>query len=227
MLKKFIVFACAASIFLSSLVFGSDMTFGAATDLKTRLMSLTSLSNGILKFEKIYHFCHSSVYSPSSPVFGNDIGNKNQNRPTIFLNFNGVLNNYNSDNSKLYIVEPENLIIVKYIVDATNAEIVLCTTCVYSQECLEFLKKAFNEHEIPLWIDTTLPKSDVDKADEILAFLNEKRGGKIKNFVIIDDLELEKFGENRAFIEGHFIHVNRHFGLTKKDAKKAIDILNK
>ena len=190
-------------------------------------MNLTSLHNGILKVEKIYHFCQSNVYSLSSSVFGNDLGDKNQDRPTIFLNFNGVLNNNNSDLSVLYIVEPENLQNVKYIVDATNGEIVLCTTCVYSPECLKFLKSSFNKHEIPLWIDTTLPKRDVDKADEISDFINEKREGKIKNFVIIDDLELEKFGENRDFMDGHFVYVNRAFGLTKKDAMKAIDILNK
>lgn len=58
--------------------------------------------------------------------------------------------------------------------------------------------------------------------DQIL--LNEKI--KVSNFIVIDDMDLMQEGNNTSHIKNNFIHINKKVGITDKNGKRAIALLN-
>lgn len=147
----------------------------------------------------------------------------------IFLDFDGVLN------SKKYlrvcgeygvIIDPSRMKLLKQIIEATSAKIVLSTSWREHwerepQKC-DGTGMKINEifGEVGLEIFDKTPKSETGREEEIKAWLNNHPD--VKNFVVLDDGFLAA-----DFLCGHFIKTSNNFdGLDETDVPKAIEILN-
>ena len=146
----------------------------------------------------------------------------------IFLDFDGVLNSekyIKASNKYGVVIDPSRMVLLKKIVDNTNAEIVLSTswrehwdknTANCNQTGIE-INEIFGEYGLEIFDKT--PKLNLKREDEIKAWLFEN---KVENFVVLDDAFLSS-----DFLEGHFIKTSNYFeGLDETDVEKAIEILN-
>jgi Swiss Army Knife RNA repair-like protein len=157
---------------------------------------------------------------------------------TIFLDIDGCLNHENFYRGKskfprrneLYLSELDraSILILNSIIQATDAKVVISSTWRVHHdppEILDFLKEqgfigeivgvtphltwngAFRGNEIYLWME---------KNEELIG-----KRYKYKNYVILDDDSDMLYWQRK-----NFIHVDGHIGLSERDAKKAIRILN-
>ena len=147
----------------------------------------------------------------------------------IFLDFDGVLN------SRKYLAEcggfgmaidPSRLVLLKKIVDATQAKIVLSTSWREHwgkslSECNStgvLMNDIFGEYGLQIWDKT--PQLRIRREAEIKSWLDCYP--EVKRFVVLDDMLL--CGD---YLDGHFVKTSNYFdGLTESDVKKAIEILN-
>jgi len=147
----------------------------------------------------------------------------------IFLDFDGVLN-YDKyvRNCSAYgvIIDPCKMILLKQIIDATAAKIVLSTSWrehwdKENENCDSTgvkLNEIFKKYGLEIFDKT--PKLYTSREEEIKAWLN--RCPDVKNFVVLDDGFL-----SADFLNRHFIKTSNYFdGLDETDVKKAIEILN-
>lgn len=146
----------------------------------------------------------------------------------IFLDFDGVLNSekyVRTCDEHGLIIDPSRMALLKQIVDATDAKIVLSTS--WREHWNNNFKKAdsigkeidnvFGSYEL-----TVLDKTDVysRRETEIEAWL--MMHPETESFVVLDDRLLDS-----PVLRGHFIKTSNYFdGLDETDVKKAIDILN-
>lgn len=146
----------------------------------------------------------------------------------IFLDFDGVLNSekyIKASNKYGVVIDPSRMVLLKKIVENTNAEIVLSTswrehwdkdTANCNQTGIE-INEIFGEYGLEIFDKT--PKLNLKREDEIKAWLNEN---KVENFIVLDDAFLSS-----NFLDGHFIKTSNYFnGLDETDVEKAIEILN-
>lgn len=151
----------------------------------------------------------------------------------IFLDVDGVLN-FESCSERLngfYFVEDSRIELLKQIVDATGAKIVLSSSWRsgwYDQDegketidldMYKGLIEKLNEHNLKL-IDKT--GYDLERGDEIQTWLNEWTEEPVEAFVIIDDLS----GRHFHGIAEHLVQTSWKHGLQEKHVRKAIEILN-
>ena len=147
----------------------------------------------------------------------------------IFLDFDGVLN------SEKYVrtcghygvvINPAKMILLKKIVDATNAKIVLSTSWrehwVHMEEdCDEmgtFIHQTFKAYQMEIF--DKVPKIR-KREDAIKAWLETT--SDVTNFLVLDDMFL-----CAEFLEGHFVRTsNFRDGLSEEDVLQAISILNR
>lgn len=158
----------------------------------------------------------------------------------IFLDIDGVLN---GQYSKIYKKNDEDLDckkaqLLKELVRKTNSKIVLSSSWKNNWEgtrrrkkLLSFLSRnglklyditithSGNNYEI-IYDDSAVYEKDYDRGQEIIEYINSH---KVDNYVILDDIislgkELDK----------HLVVTKYYYGngLSKKDVKKAIKILN-
>ena len=182
------------------------------------------------------------------------IENANLPPKLIFLDIDGVLNNANSSVFELCVIEDELVNLLKEIVDKTGAKIVLSTTWRYTKETRQMVNDCLIKNQVPLYINCT-PNFGTNRTDEILCWLNEntnfacpdnilsseqsrnqndlpltelKLSTKLSNikFIVLDDLDLTKDGNNFSYIGDRFILVDRTVGLTKDNVELAIKLLN-
>lgn len=145
----------------------------------------------------------------------------------IFLDFDGVLNSekyVRTVREYGVIIDPSRMALLKKIIDATNAEIVLSTSWrehwdkepIKCDTTGEGINEIFGEYGLKIFDKT--PKLNLKREDEIKAWLNENGA---ESFVVLDDAFLSD-----DFLVGHFIKTSNYFdGLDEADVKKAIEIL--
>ena len=146
----------------------------------------------------------------------------------VFLDFDGVLN------SELYvrncgeygvIIAPSRMQLLRQIIDATRAQIVLSTSWRehWSKEEHELdstgmrINEIFESYQLKVFDKT--PKLGGRREKEIEAWLNEFPN--VENFVVLDDRFL--YAE---FLKGHFVKTANYLeGLDEENVDLAIQIL--
>lgn len=148
----------------------------------------------------------------------------------IFLDVDGVLNSRaytswqieNQGRADVDQIDPKEVVLLKQIVDATGAEIVVTSTwrigrgspwCPFHTLQKELLKQGL------IILDCT-PILRSTRGDEIKAWMEQKL---IESFVILDDdSDMGEFTETE-----NFIHTSFDIGLTPEHVSQAIKVLNK
>ncbi len=147
----------------------------------------------------------------------------------LFLDFDGVLN------SEKYLlscedcgmaIDPTRMVLLRKIVDATSAGIVLSTSWRehWSKNLAEcdstgvLINDIFNKFGMQI-LDKT-PELHARRETEIQCWLDKHP--EVKSFVVLDDRLL-----SADYLNGHFVKTSNYFdGLDETDVQKAIDILN-
>ena len=148
----------------------------------------------------------------------------------VFLDIDGVLNSEDyvySYREYGIAIDPTRMVLLKQIIDETNAKIVLSTSWrehweKTPNECGKIglqINNIFSQYNLEI-LDKT-PNLRTRREQEIWYWLNKHP--QVKNFVVLDDMFL-----CAEFLDGHFIKTSNHFdGLDEADVEKAIGILNK
>ena len=145
-------------------------------------------------------------------------------KPVIFLDIDGVLNSdewYNSDynpgnlNGREGDIDPSCVKRLNRICKECHAEVVISSD--WKINFSSTISRLSNAGFLGRIVGKT-PRLNAIRGEEIEAFVNEN---SITRYVIIDD--------RTDFLpsqKSHFVHTDHRFGLTDKDADKAIFILN-
>ena len=148
----------------------------------------------------------------------------------IFLDFDGVLNSSNyllGREGSGVVIDPSRMALLKQIVDATGAKLVLSTSwrehwSKNTAECNDtgvLINDIFSKFGLRL-LDKT-PTLRTAREWEIKSWLDGHP--EVENYVVLDDRLM-----HAPFLEEHFVKTSFHFdGLDETDAQKAIDILNR
>lgn len=153
----------------------------------------------------------------------------------IFLDIDGVLNSRIYDRKRNWSeqtdIDETRLPLVKEIVDATGAKIVLSSTWrehwnMDPDKCDAdgvYINETFAKYGLEIYDKTPDLGINFDRPDEIEAWLNSVQE-HIESFVIIDDYRYT-WGK----LSNNFVKTNPNFGLglEEEHVKKAIEILNK
>ena len=189
-----------------------------------------------------------------SPFLEEELLREARKRPLIFLDFDGVLNTENHF-AKMTVegvptrdyygpkFDPKAVANLQKIIEATDAWIIVSSSWRYMG--LKELQRMWTDRNLPGWVAGTTPlhtnddkllETDLNQLDEITTeMFCPSRGNEIKayfdevlqvnsdmhRYVILDDLK-DVLSEH----EGHFIRINPVVGITEKDVKKAIEVLN-
>ena len=147
----------------------------------------------------------------------------------IFLDFDGVLNS-----SKYLLhceadgaaIDPSRMVLLKQIVDAANAKIVLSTSWRehWSNDLTDcnstgvLINSIFSKYGLQIFDKT--PELHERREIEIKSWLDAHP--EVENYVVFDDRLL-----SADYLNGHFIKTSNYFdGLDETDVQKAIEILN-
>jgi len=153
----------------------------------------------------------------------------------IFLDIDGVLNSRAYDRKRnrdeQTDIDETRLPLVKEIVTATGAKIVLSSTwrehwAKDPHICRDdgvYINKTFAKYELEIYDKTPDLGMDFDRPDEIKAWLDSSQES-IESFVIIDDYRYA-WGS----LSDNFVKTNPNFGLglEEEHVQNAIEILNK
>ena len=150
----------------------------------------------------------------------------------IFLDIDGVLNVMSREFDEFgQLFNPIFVNNLAYIIEKTNAKLVISSTWRYSG--LKQMVNMWKYRNLPGEIIGITPDlyKDVDRGDEIKAWL-EKNIDKVDNYCIIDDDEdmLTEQLNNFVKTSGNIDHPDCDdigYGLTKICSEKVIEILNK
>lgn len=157
----------------------------------------------------------------------------------IFLDVDGVLN-YDMCEAHIgmyYGVDQEKVKLLKRIVDATGAKIILSSTwrknilvgmpleCQEDPFAIELMSKLKAEG-LKIYDLTSVETSDDHRKQQILDRIKEYRrdGQQIDGWVVLDDDTFDGF--NELEFRKHFIYTSWSTGLTEDDVQTAIRILN-
>lgn len=136
----------------------------------------------------------------------------------IFLDVDGVLNSV-KDRFSFTIETDYHFILLKKIVDATNAEIVLSSSWrIGDSETVRKRLKDFGMDFIDVTPQLPYPSK---RGDEIRSWL-KCHTEIVESFVILDDES-----DMCEFVETNLVKTDMKVGLQKSDVNKAIKILNK
>ncbi len=144
----------------------------------------------------------------------------------IFLDIDGVLNTPADVSDQGLVIRPDKLLLIKQIVEATGAKIVLSTSWrMYWEpgEALcdpigEWINDAFGSAGMSIFDKT--PYTMTGRENQIASWLNAHP--EVKAFVVLDDALL-----SAPFLQGHFVKTSPYFGaLDEMDVERAIVILN-
>lgn len=144
----------------------------------------------------------------------------------IFLDIDGVLNysgcKENAPSSALG-VSKEKIKLLKKIIDATGAKVVLSSTWRLDDgtKDYEYLIQRLREENVEIFGKTT----DIywsKRGLEIEGWIENE--DNIDGFVVLDDIEFSDFYRNK--IKDHIVIIDYNVGLTEEDVERAIEILN-
>lgn len=143
---------------------------------------------------------------------------------TVFLDIDGVLNDYNttvynnrSDILGKYNISLEKLELLKLLLNEINGSVVFISALRYDED---FLELAYSLTEMDIKIDGRTPSINDNKSLEILSYLTEHN---ISNYLILEDDELLDIPE----IQEHLIETPTDDGLQDYLVKEAITQVNK
>ena len=148
----------------------------------------------------------------------------------IFLDFDGVLNSAEFPSeceTEGVVLDPGKMVLLKRIVDATGAKIVLSTSwrehwSADPRECDSTgvrIGRIFRSHGMGI-LDKT-PRLNTRREREILCWLDAHP--EVREFVVLDDRLL-----SARRLNGHFIKTSAYFGgLDETDVQMAIEWLNR
>lgn len=117
-----------------------------------------------------------------------------------------------------YMIDPYAISLLKDILQATDAKIVVSSTWRNNDKTYNALKENLKNHGIDCIVGKTPRFPGELRGTEIQQYLNENQG--IENYVIIDD-DSDMLDEQKS----NFVQTNTQIGLTADDAKKVIEIL--
>ena len=149
----------------------------------------------------------------------------------IFLDVDGVLN-YTGSPTKLPhgypFIEDDKILLLKRIIDATNAKVVLSSDWRYGwinpdhewRNDYIALKRALNSFDIELMDKTPMLEETTHRGSEILHWLCDWTGEFITHFVILDDRT------DMQPLKYALVQTSMDTGLTEDDVNRAIKILN-
>ncbi len=147
----------------------------------------------------------------------------------IFLDFDGVLNSAKyllGCEDYGVVIDPSRMVLLKQIVDATGAKIVLSTSwrehwfkdLVECDSTGVIINRIFSTYGLQIF--DKIPELHERRETEIKSWLDKHP--EVKSFVVLDDMLL-----SADYLKGHFVKTSNHFdGLDEADVQKAIDILN-
>lgn len=139
----------------------------------------------------------------------------------IFLDLDGVLNAPGDKNLIDGVIEPNKYSLLKDIINATNAKIIIISSRRLYKEDREVVLKVFDDiYDIVAFISYKLLSKY--RKDEIKMFLENK---DYESYVILDDIDCNYTLDSE--INKHFIYIDGVVGLTKENVEEAIKILNK
>lgn len=146
----------------------------------------------------------------------------------LFLDVDGVLNNLEvlSASRSSDPLGERHLKLLKVLVAATNCKIVLSSTWRLFPESMDSLKIAFQEHEIPLWIDITPRLNTTRRADEILNWIELNIKVPTVAVGIDDDEDIDIGNDHGLPVRFKPIKTCFNHGLTEEIVQEAIDWLN-
>jgi hypothetical protein len=147
----------------------------------------------------------------------------------IFLDFDGVLNSIDQSLAqqslerqpmyRLYTVDDVRVGILKWIVDMTDAKIVISSTWRMGNS-IDWFKgffEALNWVNCPVIGKTPQLKGTSFRGDEVNAWMEDRMDTDDKYVILDDDSD---FYKNQSFI-----HIDRICGLTLKHAVMCVDVL--
>ena len=153
----------------------------------------------------------------------------------IFLDVDGVLNDrYTEETFEGFVfVSDEKILLLKEIIEATEAQIVLTSTwrkgwfykdhdSTYNGEevwLFEALQEKLNEYGIELFDYT---EEAGHRGDEISSWLKKHNGETIEAYIVIDDMDEDELRCHSA----RFIQTDFEVGLTEHHVDQAIKLLN-
>lgn len=114
---------------------------------------------------------------------------------------------------------PENVDLLKQIVEKTSAEIVIHSTwaCSFSVNKFKEMFELYNYPDIPI---RALTNNKISRSERIMNYIKEHN---ITNYIIIDDLNKRYFD---IALHERLISTDMETGITKYEVNKAIDLLN-
>lgn len=143
---------------------------------------------------------------------------------TIFLDIDGVLNDYNTtvynnrnDILGKYNISLEKLNLLKQLIKGINGKVVFISALRYDED---FLELAYTLTEMDIQIDGRTPRINDNKSLEILSYLTEHN---ISNYLILEDDELLDIPE----IQEHLIETPTDDGLQDYLVEEAITLVKK
>lgn len=143
---------------------------------------------------------------------------------TIFLDIDGVLNDYNTtvynnrnDILGKYNISLEKLNLLKQLIKEINGKVVFISALRYDED---FLELAYTLTEMDIQIDGRTPRINGNKSLEILSYLAEHN---ISNYLILEDDELLNIPE----IQEHLIETPTDDGLQDYLVEEAITQVKK
>lgn len=154
----------------------------------------------------------------------------------IFLDIDGVLN-YTNCPYKLpdgwYFVDDEKIKLLKEIIDATDAKVILSSTWRVGWEDLEhnmqttdaenFIRLRDKLREFNIEFLSRTPMLGKTRGEEIMQWIQNWNGEIIESFVILDDLPETEF----ALYKRNLVKTSFGKGLLKGHVNKTVKILNK
>lgn len=146
----------------------------------------------------------------------------------LFLDVDGVLNNLEvlSASRSSDPLGGVHLKLLKTLVAATDCKIVISSTWRMFPESLGSLKVAFEEHDIPLWIDCTPVIQNVPRSQEILSWLKSNLTANAVAVGIDDDEDIDIGEDHGLSVKFKPIKTCFDHGLTQEAVQEAIDWLN-
>ena len=147
----------------------------------------------------------------------------------IFLDFDGVLNSEKylaACGSDGVVIDPSRMILLKQLVDATGAKIVLSTSWRehWSKEPTQcdstgmLMNDIFSRQGLQIW--DKVSQLRMTREAQIKNWLD--RHPEVERFVVLDDGLL-----CAGYLEGRFVKTSNYFGgLNESDVQRACDILN-
>ena len=153
----------------------------------------------------------------------------------IFLDIDGVLNDrYTEETFEGFVfVSDEKILLLKEIVEATDAQIVLTSTwrkgwfykdhdSTYNGEevwLFEALQEKLNEYGIEL-LDYTEQLGH--RGEEISKWLKTHKGDEVEAYIVLDDMDESELHQHSA----HFIQTDFEEGLTEAHVEQALRLLD-